>query len=645
VNAARAVILTHVLLGLGACGGPGFSSVDVHPVSDVGGQAAFSEYEEQWARGERLDVLRRDLVAWMGQHPRDPAATRASAYVSVLCALEGDFACARLHAQRVKSASARGASRDLVALAEARVVRMSGSPEAALELLRPLAGKWVDQAAAAIFLEELAQAALASHVEFEALGYLDAWLEASKGDDFEKVKARVLSLIRGLPRTVLEPSYAVMKQRGKESGYGLELRRLCAERLAEIAIETSDSNMARGLLEGTNIGMARELAKSLEELAVSTKGFRVVRGKTVGLLLPVSTTSLRDESAEVLRGVSFALGLSGLGRVTRLVTRDSPAEADRMEVALEELAGEGASLIIGGLEPTSAARLLAWGAASQMSVIALAAPSRSGPRADARPARGAILGLGAEEEARFIQASIASGAAASGTSQGVRLPSRWNLVFSDAALATQGLAWFPNGGGLAFGRATDCSAPDVSAGSLRFRPAVLERPSGASAASGWIVLGQRECMRDLAFDAARTPQASTVLASLEAGLPGEDVRLSGLTVLSVKAGLLPFLAASAGDLVDEDVRRYASDYASIPTYWAALGHDAGSLAAKALAPLPDDDATTDTGIYQRRATVEAGLVHAKVRFWTSEATSLSDKRHLDRKLSLVLARKSGRTIQ
>jgi hypothetical protein len=619
--------------------------VDVHPVSEVSGQAGFSEYEEQWARGERLDVLRRDLVAWIARHPRDPASLRASAYVSVLCALEGDFACARLHGLRVKAASARGASRDLVSLSEARVVRMSGSPEAALELLRPLAGKWVDQAAAAIFLEELAQAALSSHVEFEALGYLDAWLEASKGDDFEKVKARVLSLIRGLPRTVLEPSYAVMKQRGKDSGYGLELRRLCAERLAEIAIETSDSNMARGLLEGANIGIARELAKALEELAVSTKGFRVVRGKTVGLLLPVSTSALRDESAEVLRGVSFALGLSGLGRVTRLVTRDSPAEADRMEVALEELAGEGASLIIGGLEPVAASRLLAWGAASQMSVIALAAPSStpSGTRNAARPARGAILGLGAEDEARFIQNSIANGLAAK--AEGVRFPARWNLVFSDVARGNQGVAWFPSGAGLQFARATDCSAPDVSAGNLRFRPAAFERAGAGSGASGWIVMGQRECMRDLAFDAARTPQAGTLLASLEAGLPAEDVRLAGLTVLSVQAGLLPFLATSASDLPDEDVRRYAGDYASIPTYWAALGHDAGALAEKALAPLPDDEATTDTWIFQRRATVEAGLVHAKVRFWTSEANSLSDKRQLERKLSLVLARKPGRRIQ
>ncbi len=58
----------------------------------------------------------------------------------------------------------------------------------------------------------------------------------------------------------------------------------------------------------------------------------------------------------------------------RLVTRDDAGSADRTEVSLDELAGEGAALVIAGLDAKTSARALRWGANHGVAVMALAPP-------------------------------------------------------------------------------------------------------------------------------------------------------------------------------------------------------------------------------------------------------------------------------
>src|SRR4029079_10321486 len=111
-------------------------------------------------------------------------------------------------------ASAPGTTKDLAMVARARSLRLHDAPQAALESLRPLVGKVVDDADREIFLEELALSAIAAHDEYEALAYLDAWLRGVGEDDRDRVKAKIEQILETLPRAVLEQTYRAMKVRG-----------------------------------------------------------------------------------------------------------------------------------------------------------------------------------------------------------------------------------------------------------------------------------------------------------------------------------------------------------------------------------------------------------------------------------------------
>ena len=94
----------------------------------------------------------------------------------------------------------------------------------------------------------------------------------------------------------------------------------------------------------------------------------------------------------------------------------------------------------------------------------------------------------------------------------------------------------------------------------------------------------------------------------------------------------------------------ASDYALIddvtmeprPSYWAALGHDAGALAKAALAPLPKDTTSDTLAVAQRRAIVQAGLLATRVRLWTSDERGVGEGRVLARSLRLVTWEKDNK---
>src|SRR6185295_20315008 len=95
-----------------------------------------------------------------------------------------------------------GTTRDLATIARARSLRLHGAPAAALESLRPLVGKVVDDADREIFLEEIALSSIAAHDDYEALAYLDAWLRGVGEDDKARVQVKIAQILETLPRSV-----------------------------------------------------------------------------------------------------------------------------------------------------------------------------------------------------------------------------------------------------------------------------------------------------------------------------------------------------------------------------------------------------------------------------------------------------------
>lgn len=562
---------------------------------------------------------------FLRRFPNDGAVPLAKVYLAFALIQEG----ALLQADGLLATLEElkeGATRDLATVARARSLRLHGAPQSALDILRPLVGKVVDDADREVFLEELALTAIAAHDDYEALAYLDAWLRGVGEDDRDRVRGKIAQILETLPRNVLEQTYRTMRSRGVASGYTTDTQKLVAARLSRIAVDTNDAALARWLLDvsGTSaVATGGDAGVELGELASSRRGLSMVSGKSVGLLLPTRTSELRDEAADVVRGVSWALDLprrAGADGGVRLVTREDGADDAATRAAMDELAGEGASVILAGFDRISADRASAWSEQSGVPVLLLAAPNASRmPKTTAF-----VIGERTEREVAMLGEALV----------------RHNVKTAAYVIDTsedEAAGRAAEAAGLVLLPPTRCNVPLSEAGKPRFP---VEAWS-ASGAQGWLVSGPAQCARDVLRDVkgllAKKPppdRSERVIAvTLEAGVTPSDVP-RGIIVLSASAGLVPILATRPEEAHEEDVRNFIDRFGVRPSYWTALGRDAGALASAALAPLPPDATSDPKAVTQRRAIVQAGLLGARLRFWTTDDKGL-DGRVLPRALRLA----------
>lgn len=583
-------------------------------------QVAFARIEEAWdhvteGEGASLESL---LRTYLTTYATDAAVPLVRAYLAIVVLRTGHNEQA-LQLVEQNFGEPEGTTRDLMNVVRAHVYRTRKRPDLALDLLRPLAGKLVDPIGRDLLLEEIALAAVEAHIDFEAIAYMNAWLDGVASQDRDRIKNRVTELLRQIPSNELEDAYRPMRAKGRASGYSQDMRRVVATVLAEGAVARGDSELARWLLDSSLGGAppTTEASVELRDLAASTKGLRTVTGRTVGLLLPAGSLALRDEAAEVSRGVSWALGLPLHERAegeVRLVTRDGGEDAVSTERALEELAGEGAAVIIAGFDTQTAARALAWGDAVGISVLALVPPPKG-----ARPRHGYVVGEPEAEQIDLLSRALVA--------HGKKTAYGFVRDADSKVVATSGLP---------LTTIIPCTLPASNAGVSRFPVTQALR-----ARAGLLVAGSFECLRDLVLDIGRYEAplfATTYLAAtLEAGLPLPDPRTRNARYLLVSAGHLPFLSALPESMPDADIRGYLAAFGAPPTYWSALGRDAGVFARAAVAPLPPDAATEDAAIFQRRAIVDAGLMAGRMPLWSTEQTGFDQDRTLNRALHIVEA--------
>ncbi len=617
---AQALIV--LLVSVGACSRASREALPAATLPTTPEAAvAFAQVREKW---ELRKLEPEGAIDFLRRFPNDGAVPLAKDYLAFAYLQKGDL----IKADGILASLDElkpGATRDLATVAKARSLRLHGAPQSALELLRPLVGKVVDDADREIFLEELSLTAIAAHDDFEALAYLDAWLRGVGEDDRDRVRTKIAQILETLPRGVLEQTYRTMRQRGAASGYGAETQKLVAARLSRVAVETNDAALARWLLDVSGTSAAQtggDAGVELGELAASRRGISTVSGKTVGILLPTRTRELRDEAADVVRGVSWALDLprrAGASSGVRLVTREDGVDEVGTRAAMEELAGEGASVVLAGFDRASADRASLWSEQSGLPVLLLAAPSAARmPRTS-----GFVVGERIERELAMLgEALVRHGA----KTAAFVVDTAEDEVAGRSAEASS-LVLLPP---------TRCDVPLGEAGKPRFPVASWM----ASGAQGWLIAGPTSCARDVVRDVRRvlaTRPASADLAfavTLEAGLPPADVP-RGIVVLSASAGLVPIQASRPEEAHEEDVRAFMERFGARPTYWTALGRDAGALAGAALAPLPIDATTDPKAVTQRRAIVQAGLQAARVRLWTTDEQGMGKDRVLPRALRLA----------
>jgi hypothetical protein len=582
---------------------------------------AFGPLREKW---EQRKVDPEAALDFIRRFPADGAAPLAKVYLAFAYLDRGDL----IKADSVLTTLGElkpGATLDLAAVARARSLRLHNAPQSALDLLRPLVGKVVDDADREIFLEELALTAIAAHDDYEALAYLDAWLRGVGEDDRERVRSKIAQILETLPRSVLEQTYRTMRQRGAASGYTADTQKLVAARLARVAVETNDAALARWLLDVSGTSATQtggDAGLELGELAASRRGLSIVSGKTVGILLPTRMRELRDEAADVVRGVSWALDLprrAGGAEGVRLVTREDGVDEAGTRAAMEELAGEGASVVLAGFDRASADRASAWSEQSGLPVMLLAAPSAARmPRTSAF-----VIGERTERELAMLGEAL------------VRHGSK-TAAFVIDTMEDEAAGRSAEASGLVLLPPTRCDVPLSEAGKTRFPVASWM----ASGAQGWLVAGPSSCARDVLRDVKRflaTGAANgdrPIAVTLEAGLSPSEVP-RGVIALSASAGLVPVQATRPEEAHEEDVRAFMERFGARPTYWTALGRDAGALAGAALAPLPVDSTSDPKAVTQRRAIVQAGLQSVRIRLWTTDDKGIGPDRVLPRALRLA----------
>jgi hypothetical protein len=627
-RAARAWVVAALAI---ACAGGGGQPKPVAALSSsVRASTAFESIRQAWGDPEHTTpaALRGMLERFLVAFPDDGLVPLARIALALVAMNQSDLATA--DAQLALTGDVpTGTTRDLWTIACARRLRLREEPEAALRLLRPLLGKNVDPL-------PLTLSALATHRDYEAISYMDAWLRASAEEEKDLTVRAVTSIVGRLPKDVLVGALQAMRAQRESFGYGVEIQRILAARLVDIATSSGDAKLARMLLDSDAgaVVAAGDAAIELGELATSRRGLNVVEGRTIGLLLPTDSPGLRDEAADVLRGVLWALGLPrgvrSLGAVpreasadagapragcatlaaapevaeprpeldVRLVTRDDSGGPDRIDPSLDELAGAGAAIVVAALDGPTALRALRWSEAHGMPLIALVPPEGAESAPDA-PSFGFVLGEGRGDVlAALVRAapSLATESVAPviDTSEASRYPPQGGRV-----------------GPLTLGPPVSCEVPAVRAGEPRF-PIVEWTHDKRSA---WLVSGSANCASDLAQELSGARVRGIVALTLEAAaLPSHSL---GLRVLSASAGIVP--VSEVGDARDDELRRFSTTLGRV-SWWTALGRDAATLARLAVEQIPADDVSDAKSVAARRATARDHLAAAQARLWTTEAS-------------------------
>jgi hypothetical protein len=569
---------------------------------------AFERIRDEWVHATDADrqTLRQDIERFIASFPNDGLAPMARVYLVLsLMSPPQDWTRAETLLREMPEPQA-GTTHDLYVVAQAKARRHHHDPDGAFDALRPLVGKMVDSTARGLLEEEVSLDALEANRPYEAIAYMDAWIRGATEEGRDAVRAKVSKVLMLLPEQALLGSLRGMRAAGGSHGYGKEIQRLVAQRLADIALDRGDPALARWLLDadgGPAPRIGGDAGVELGELATSKRGLGNVAGRTVGLVLPTESPDLRDEAADVARGMAWALELPRVdpaaGDGVRLVTRDDTGESERLLASLEEIAGEGAAIIVTGLDGASADQAIAWAEPRRITLLLLSQPATAKPGAYAF-----ILGQARQPVIRALVDRVSP-------AQGKR-PAIAPVVEGDGAAAfVQGFSFDSQ---TPWRVPVACDVQSSKAGDPRF-------PVASWAAAGvhtWLLASSAECASDLIHEVGAHGGGGVFALTLEAA--GVTVRpAQGSHLLAASAGILPLGTSPRGDPREEEAHRMVARLGGRSSWWAALGRDAGALSRKALATMPVDTVTAEADIARRRQDAQRALATARVALWTTEA--------------------------
>lgn len=598
------VLLLALAACAGSCGGAGAGELapQANVAESLAAQRAFREVHRLWTSSRPADRgrLEPELRRFLEQYPSDRRTRVARVYLAWLYVQRGRVAEARELVRQTRQGQS-GTVRDFAAVAEAAILLREGKPDQALSVLTPLEGKIIDADERFLFGEQRVTAALGARRPGLAVRAMRDWLAQTAPEERDAVRGRLLDLVTQIPADPLFRSLSELLAEQESGNANPDRERardflvpLVAERLADLAILHEDGALARKLLDtGLPAFRKGERGQQLVRIAAAGSVLPRVAGRSLGLVLSIGSAEQRRRSAQVATGVSRALGLPASAsdrEAVQLLTSEDDGSEHGVSHALAELAGEGAAILIAGVDPATAAAAAKYSVNTGIPVLLLA-PAAVSP--------GGTEFLLAESGEREAQA-LADGA--SGLSLGSRV--------------TVGAGGIP------------CDVVPSAAGQPRFPVQAWKRDRVA----GVLVVGDASCARDVARETQETGRRVTLGLGLEAGEVFDELE-APQPRFALATGSFPHRRGLAAP---ESQHKLVVQSGHAPSWFTTLGHDAAALARAALADFAldrVDDARAVSELH-RRAAERLGQVEAEL--WSSEHRGFAGKRTLPRTLQTVV---------
>ena len=556
-------------------------------------QANFRNLRAAWFAGStnerrRLEPdLRRFLVRFPGEEPSDMVRV----LLAFDCVSRGSLQEARVLIAQVRVSV--GAVHDFSRVAEAYALLRESKPDAAWSVLEPLAGKIVDSDERLLFSELRVRAASSSRQYTHAVKAAEELLIEAPSDGRAVFEELVREQFQSAQKADLVDALASLERVPSDESQSASarewLRKLLRERLVAIAVREKDAALARSLLDTAPAALRAGAAGSaLIGIASGVQSRPLISGRAVGVALSLGNAEVRRRSASLAAGL--ARGLRGPGAnasdTVQLITQDDGGNIAGTLEALRDLAAQGATILVAGLDGASADVAVHFAEENAIPVLLVQPPETwVGPLSSAF-----VLGESSSTE----QAAI------------------------DAELSRRGLMRIAR-----VGRMGDaCDGVAETAGGARFSVQQWRH----NRVTGVLVLGSAACASEVARDLRRVPALAPVLAlGLEAA---EFVFASDAPSLRFALGAGSFPSAT---------RPGAEQNAALPPldWYEALGHDAALLAKGALEGFPDGRVDEEHAVHELHARAQRALAGVQVPLWTSEARGFSRGHALSRALTIV----------
>lgn len=573
---------------------------EVALASSAEAQARFRAIREQWVSSplDARAALQPELTTFVQSHPTDPQGRWARIYLAWIALQRGELDLAERWLTLAEPGRA-GAARDLVLVVRASLSLSRGHAEAAYRELLELQGRLIDADDRLLCLDQLVRAAQASGHYREAVQHMLELAAQAARRHRERVWRTLEPRLAKIPLPVLEASLSTISSarvqspgvRPAERAAAADwMRRQIVELLSRSALSAQDVALAQRLV-ATASNRQSDDAKKSELLLLATQGGmeRTIVGRTLGLLLQVDDPALMQRSIDVAAGIAATLELTASGRDrARIVLQTRQVENGALDEGLARLAGDGASLMLAGLDPEGARLAASFAEERGVPVLLLHEPAGP-PRALPRSAY--VLGANDAAANQVLWGALKQRA---GVVIRVGSPSAPCPKASSDATTLVGLAGELRHAALSFESSAACA-----------RHVLMGLGDGAHPA----VVG-------LGLNA---------LGLLGAGLGVREVWALG-------AGRVPEFGGSR----DEELERWFSRKGRAPTWYEALGHDAALIARASLGPVSTEvirDPVAIAAIYDQVGSALGGASLAGL--WTTDSGGFGADHRLAREFHAV----------